>query len=108
MACKRSFGLRTFPLSIGFSIGCLAVASCERKTESSTSCYYNLGKIEGAKNHWALDRKKQNGDLVSVKDLEPYMDKWPKCPDGGVYAIGRIGEAPKCSIGDPALPRPVN
>jgi hypothetical protein len=34
--------------------------------------------------------------------------KMPKCPNGGVYIVGKLGELPKCSIGGPRHTFPSN
>ena len=69
-------------------------------------CVNNLMQIQSAKNQWKLENNKKDGDVVTETDLKPYFanGNFPKCPAGGTYAIGRIGENPKCSIGTSAWP----
>jgi hypothetical protein len=72
-------------------------------------CYNNLRQIESAKNEWALENGKTNGTLVTENDIKPYImlntnGDFLKCPLGGTYTIGRVGEDPKCSIGTSAWP----
>jgi hypothetical protein len=70
---------------------------------SSNACVNNLRVIAGAKEQWALENGKTNG-IVTWADIKPYMGRGPeggipKCPQGGVYIIGRLDEDPTCSIG---------
>ena len=67
-------------------------------------CIRNLEMIDGAKQHWAIEHKKSINDVPTVEDLEPYVvgglyHTMPKCPEGGRYIFGRVGELPRCSIG---------
>jgi hypothetical protein len=78
-------------------------------SRAANPCINNLRQIEAAKEEWALDRGKANGDLVTDNDIKPYIKldstgNLPKCPLGGSYTIGRVGEDPKCSIGTSAWP----
>lgn len=70
---------------------------------SSNACVNNLRVIDDAKQQWALENGKTNG-VVTWADIKPYMGRGtegsiPKCPQGGVYTIGRLDEDPTCSIG---------
>jgi hypothetical protein len=69
-------------------------------------CINNLRQIESAKDQWKLENNKKDGDAVTEADLKPYFkdEIFPKCPAGGTYIIGRVGEDPKCSIGTSAWP----
>src|SRR5205085_826790 len=74
-----------------------------RTTNSQYICMNNLRLIDGAKQQWALANEKTNG-AVAWNDILPYLGKEPKvqiprCPKGGTYILGNIGEPPKCSIG---------
>jgi hypothetical protein len=70
------------------------------------TCINNLRQIDGAKNEWALEKRKQNGTAVTEADITPYIKGGvlPKCPGGGKYTIGKVGELPTCSIAGHALP----
>ena len=66
-------------------------------------CVNNLHQIDGAKNEWALENGKTNGVVCTESDIKPYIKldakgNLPKCPLGGTYTIGKIGESPKCSL----------
>jgi hypothetical protein len=72
-------------------------------------CINNLRQIDAAKNQWALENKKTNGDAVTEDDIKPYIKldadgNLPKCPAGGKYTIGKVGENPTCSIPGHELP----
>ena len=82
----------------------LAVTSCVRKIESERSCYGNLSSIAGAKATWAAENHATNGVLVTEKDLLPLLRTFPKCPKGGTYRIGPVGELPACSLPEHKFP----
>src|SRR5579862_408260 len=89
-----------------------------RKKASSTmdpvnaawnDCINNLRMIDGAKQTWALETGKQATDTPTWADIQPYFNRgtnaaMPKCPSGGTYTIGAVGEKPKCSIAGHVLP----
>ena len=78
-----------------------------RSTSAQNACINNLGQIEGAKQQWALENKKIASDVPSWADVQAYLGRGtrgeiPKCPQGGTYILGRVGESPGCSIGGPS------
>jgi hypothetical protein len=75
-----------------------------REVSQRNACINNLRRIEAAKNEWALENNKTNGDTPTKKDLLPYLRRWPVCPSGGTYTINPLGEAPTCSIAGHKLP----
>ena len=81
-------------------------ASTSREASQRNACINNLRQIDGAKNEWALEKRKQNGTAVTEADITPYIKGGvlPKCPGGGKYTIGKVGELPTCSIAGHALP----
>jgi len=75
-----------------------------RFTSSPTACINNLRQIDGAKNEWAVENSKTNGTVATENDIKPYIKldskgNLPKCPQGGIYTIGKVGENPTCSLG---------
>jgi hypothetical protein len=70
------------------------------------SCINALRMIDGAKIEWAIEHNAGTNIVPTLNDLRPYIrlvgDRddlgWLKCPEGGTYTIGRIGEFPQCSI----------
>jgi general secretion pathway protein G len=86
--------------AVAFVIPGFVAASLAR---SSNACVNNLRVIDGAKQQWALENGKTNG-IVTWADIKPYLNldsngDLPKCPQGGTYTIGRLGEDPTCSVG---------
>ena len=72
-----------------------------RTTAQMHACINNLRQIEGAKEMWAMENKKEKTDTPTAQDLEGYLRggfSALKCPAGGVYTINAVGEAPTCSI----------
>jgi len=66
------------------------------------ACQENLSRLDGAKEQWALEHRKKNGDTVNMSDLvgpDLYLRREPVCPRGGTYTLGKIGEDPTCSCG---------
>jgi len=73
-------------------------------TSSQNACVNNLRQLQAAKEEWALENGKTNGMIVTVEDITPYIQldrngNIPKCPAGGTYILGRVGEDVRCSIG---------
>ena len=80
-----------------------------RTVSQQNACISNLRIIDGAKQQWALEYKKQRTDTPTAQDITPYMGRgpagqFPVCPQGGTYIIGSIGEQPRCSIPGHVLP----
>jgi hypothetical protein len=70
---------------------------------SGSACINNLRQIDGAKQTWALENNKPNNEVVTWKNIAPYMGRsggtgrvW--CPSGGVYRLRTLEKAPTCSI----------
>jgi hypothetical protein len=80
-----------------------------QKTRNVNACINNLRLIDASKQQWALENRKQSTDTPTMEDLRPYLGRGPNgelpvCPDGGVYAMGAVGEKPTCSIPGHVLP----
>ena len=75
---------------------------------SCNSCINNLRVLDSMKGQWAMDTKQTNGTPVDPVQLEHYFRtngyRWgyhwniPRCPSGGTYTWGNIGQPPTCSI----------
>ena len=76
-----------------------------RQTSQTNACINNLRQIDAAKQQWALENGKKSTDTPTKEDLMPYLRSWPKCPAGGSYTIGTVGETPTCSIPKHVLPQ---
>lgn len=69
-------------------------------------CITNLKQIEGAKANWAVDEHKTPNDIPGAADLygaNRYIAQEPNCPEGGTYRIGKVDEAPRCSMAGHSL-----
>src|SRR4051812_16994196 len=66
------------------------------------SCIANLKQLHGAKASWALEMHKTNpNEIPSETEIfgrNGYIFEKPKCPEGGTYTVGSMGEPPRCSI----------
>jgi len=70
-----------------------------KEEEQTEDCVNNLRQIDAAKEQWAIVHHKQDGDEIVRWDVDSYMKGGaPKCPAGGTYTYGKIGELPKCSV----------
>src|SRR5438045_1314282 len=59
------------------------------------ACANNLEVIRGAKAVWAREMRVTTNATPTMADLAPYMDRGePKCPAGGTYTIGPVGQNP--------------
>jgi outer membrane lipoprotein-sorting protein len=81
----------------------------DKETAERNQCINNLRQIDAAKNEWALEKNQTNGAAVTEDDLKPYIKldadgNFPKCPSGGTYTIGKVGEKPTCSTAGHFLP----
>ncbi|MDI6828310.1 MAG: prepilin-type N-terminal cleavage/methylation domain-containing protein [Armatimonadota bacterium] len=75
-----------------------------RNTARTKSCVENLKQIYTAKEQFAMENNKSNGDSVTWGDLVPeYIKEQPECPAGGEYDILPIGEMVTCSISNHEL-----
>jgi hypothetical protein len=114
------------PFLLSFFIGVLvfalfafvAIPSFVRDpwTSPANACINNLRRIDAAKNQWVLEHNAKSNDVVTLDDIKPYLEhdlepngkpyikfdakgNLPKCPSGGIYTIGKVGDAPTCSVG---------
>jgi Tfp pilus assembly protein PilE len=88
------------------TIGMIAAMAVPNMTRARTVtqrniCIANLQEIEGVKESWAVERKKQEGDSSNDGEINVYfrLGQPPKCPGGGSYSYNPVGETPSCSIG---------
>jgi hypothetical protein len=79
-----------------------------RTVSSHNSCINNLRQIDAAKEQWALEAGKKNGDEASIPGISQYIkgNKLPVCPQGGTYKVNAIGANPECSFPGHQLPAP--
>ncbi len=69
------------------------------KIRSVTPCSLNLKLIQTAKIMCAQDHGLTNNVAFTREQLLPYGfgGKWPQCPGGGQYVLGKLHESPQCS-----------
>jgi len=72
-----------------------------RENSNSKSCIGNLRTIRDAKESFAMEQNKKNGDAVTITDLSPYIKASGSlnCPaSGDSYdgSINQVGENPTC------------
>ena len=76
--------------------------AARESNEAWIACIDNLCLIDGAKQQWALDHKRNGADTPTWEELRPYVinkkGELPSCPKGGVYRIGTVSESPSCTF----------
>ena len=73
-----------------------------REASQKNACIANLKQLDGAKNTWALEQKKVNGDTPNDTDLfgtSLYIREKPVCPANGTYVLGVVSDKPVCNVG---------
>jgi Domain of unknown function (DUF4190) len=78
-----------------------------RQTAQQSICINNLHMIDSAKQSWALEKKATTEDSPTVADVTPFLGRSfdsLHCPEGGTYALNKVGEPPTCSIANHRLP----
>lgn len=85
---------------VGLAALCFDFGNARVHSTVSTmnQCLNNLREIERAKETWALTRGASNGvvlDWSSIRDAFP--SGFPKCPEGGTYRLGKVGESVSCT-----------
>ena len=80
----------------------VAIPACLKSAERvrTTACFDNMRAIEMAKTMWANDNCANDGDIVTMDDIVPYLKKTPYCASGGAYIIGCIGSNCYCTVHD--------
>ena len=72
-----------------------------REASQKNACIANLRQIDGAKQTWALEKKKVNTDTPDDTDLfgaTVYIREKPPCPANGTYSLGIVSAKPTCSL----------
>jgi competence protein ComGC len=68
-----------------------------REAAQKNACINNLRQIDGAKQQWALENKKEDSAISTREELQPFLKSFPTCPAGGEYTINAVSEAPRCN-----------
>jgi prepilin-type N-terminal cleavage/methylation domain-containing protein len=77
-----------------------------REQARAKSCSRNIKYIDGAKEQWAIDNRKNSNDTPSFTDLVgngSYLKATPTCPSGGVYTLNPVGTHPVCNRNNPPV-----
>ena len=105
-------GVTWMEVMVGVGIGAIVVAAFipnmiqKREQAQKTSCIANLRSIDGAKQQWALDKKKTKTAVPLEADLFGpgiYIQLKPECPSGGSYTLNAVSAKPTCSVPGHAL-----
>lgn len=106
MSMKSKAAMAVFMFLLGYFIFVILIPGfvAVKYVSNRNDCVNNLRQLQAAKNEWALENGIANGTLVAANDITPYIQldsrgQLPKCPAGGTYILGRVGEDVKCSIG---------
>ena len=96
---------KRFNLAAWACVGLTLVASIPSCLHARRRAHWNYclnyqQQIDGGKRQWALDYHKALTDIPTPAEVAAYLKdyKFPACPDGGVYTIGRVSERPACTI----------
>ena len=80
-----------------------------RQTSQNNACINNLRLVDGAKQQWALEKRKASTDAPAGSELQEYLGRGtlgqlPSCPVDPAAAFASsydpktVGEAPVCLI----------
>jgi hypothetical protein len=96
---------------VGLFIGLIVIVVIpnfigDNRISPANACINNLRQIDGAKNEWALEHNAKTNDIVTINQLTNYLYHgiMLKCPSGGIYTIGKVGENPTCSLSNAVPP----
>lgn len=78
-----------------------------RESARKSRCLGNLKILDNAKEQWAMDHKKKNGDPCDFNDLigqTLYIKAMPECPSGGTYTVNSVSNYSSCTVAGHELP----
>lgn len=102
--CVSGFFTLLLPLMLAIAIPNFVKA---RATAQKNACVSNLHMINGAKELWALEKKKTATDVPSWDELvgpDKFIKTMPACPAGGTYTLNEVKSPPTCSTAGHGLP----
>jgi hypothetical protein len=72
--------------------------------QQALACINNLRQLDGAKQQWALELKKDANAVPQPNEIANYLKGgFPRCPASGGYTLNAVGAAPTCTIPGHAL-----
>ena len=75
-----------------------------RQTAQKNACINNLRQIDGAKEQWALEQKKDQGATLVASEVNAYIKGGaPTCPASGTYTYNTVGTPPGCGVAGHSL-----
>jgi len=71
-----------------------------RTNAQRQACIMNLKAIDSAKEAWAAENRKANGDAADETAGNSLLKngQGPECPGGGTYSYNAVGSPPTCSL----------
>jgi hypothetical protein len=89
---------------IGLLVWAIVIPNLVKQPPNVRPCIINLRELDSAKQQWAVENGKTNGAVCTEDDLKAFIKldakgNLPKCPLGGIYTIGKVGEPVTCSLG---------
>jgi hypothetical protein len=92
-------------LAVAAPVGLLAAIAIPnfvkaRGTAQTKTCEDCLRQLDGAKQQWAIDERKNGTAIPKPNELygqELYLVRPPVCPNGGTYSINAVNKVPTCS-----------
>lgn len=77
-----------------------------RTTAQGNACINNLRQVDAAKEMWAMENNKVDGDEADIDGISKYImgNALPMCPQGGEITVNVIGTSPECSLPQHQLP----
>ena len=71
-----------------------------RESAQRQACQMNLRAIDSAKEKWAMEFKKGDGEAVDLSAVNTFFknNQAPTCPGGGTYDFGTVGTSPTCTL----------
>lgn len=86
-------------LVAGFTAYMTVTFLIARKRAQTNACGGYMRLMDSAKEQWAMAHHLTNGPTDVAGVLDFIRDhRLPKCPGGGTYSIGNVGEMPTCSV----------
>lgn len=70
-----------------------------RKSSREKACVANLKQIDAAKEQWAMEKGKKDGDALVDAEVLAYIKggAYPVCPSGGAITNGAVGADVSCA-----------